>query len=392
MSGQRKGKVHPSTGWRKVRGVCCWGAGALGVLAGAGQLSLPDRWPNDRLEGAVLLIGSFALFPPVLRTIRQRVRVAASAAVPVIYAVLLVLLAALIGAPLTPTAAEQSRLQQAAMHQASGLLIAGQPDAARSALRKFIGRRSKDAQLAALLDRIEASKRPAADSMPAVPKRAEPASSERQQDPAAAYVERVQVYWMPEVRAMPETVQPEEEAVGKLLSQLNGLVVDIQDGGSLSMTSAQEKVRDQLKQAVSRKQAKLLPSLRRGYAETLDAKLFRHDVRVTASGPRSTVLRLTGGMFSLNANVEDTQNELASMVRQLRFGTVEYRWSPYLGETLRYDLRPPSDRSLGLWVGDSFENVFAEPSHTAKSEAAIRPHTPDPACVPALAAAVHLQC
>lgn len=160
------------------------------------------------------------------------------------------------------------------------------------------------------------------------------------QSPASIYAERVQTYWLPEVAAMPDAVPPEDEAVGKLMSAFDGMLMNIADGAKLNLNAKERASHEKLIGALARKQAKLFPDLRRRYAKALDAQMFRRDIRVTASG---ATLRLVGGPFVRNANIEDMETALAPTLMRFRFRRVEYRWNEQLGGITSYTLQSLPD-------------------------------------------------
>ena len=180
---------------------------------------------------------------------------------------------------------------------------------------------------------------------------AKQAPREAPQSAASVYAERVETYWLQEVAALPDTAPATDDAFGKLLTQIDGLVLNIEDGEKLNLDPAQKAMREKLIRVFSLKQAKLLPELRKRYAQALDAGLFRHDIRVSARG---TTLTLTGGDFVRNANVQDVQTGLEPVLARLRFRKVGYRWSQYLSDGLYYDLKPPADSVVVRWDGSQF--------------------------------------
>lgn len=183
------------------------------------------------------------------------------------------------------------------------------------------------------------------------PTAAKQVPQEAPQSAASAYAERVETYWLPEVAALPDTAPANDDAIGKILTQIDGLVLNIADGDKLNLDPGQKASRQKLIRALSLKQAKLLPELRKRYAQALDAGLFRDDIRVAARG---TTLTLTGGVFARNANVQDMQTALEPVLARLRFRRIDYRWSPYLSDGLFYDLKPPADSVVARWDGSQF--------------------------------------
>ncbi len=375
-----------------LRAISCWIAGLFLAFAGVALLVSRESWPNDRVAGGVIALAALLLLPPVLRRIRLRLTWTKSRWVPFVFGCLIIPIGFAIGAPFTPTGQARDQLREWAVVEARKALGAGDATAAQRVLRRF--RSDHDQTVDRLLARADAAgpKTSRSPSPSASAPRIQPAVAENCQSPAAAYAERISTYWLPEAQSLPAVPSDTEDAVGVLLSKIDGLVVDIKDGDDLPLSPAQLTARGQLVATVSAKQRTLFPVMRKHYADGLGAKLFRRDIRVTASGPRSSVLRLTGGMFSLNANIEDMQKELEPVVRPLRFAKVEYRWSSYFDETVSYRLHPPADETVGQWTGDQFEKLGKIEAHAVKSNAVGGPRVHDPACVPALAAAAHLHC
>jgi hypothetical protein len=165
-------------------------------------------------------------------------------------------------------------------------------------------------------------------------------------DAAADYVERVETYWLPQAQALPSAAPAGGDAYGALLTELEALRSYIADGERLTLTPPQRAIHRRFVSALSAKQQQLLPGFRRNYAELLRTQLFRREIVVSVSGRRADTLRLTGPLFSLNANVEDMQTELDPVLRRLRFRRVEYRWSRYVNDGYHYDLQPVPDAAL----------------------------------------------
>lgn len=339
-------------GWKGIGTFGCWFAAAMLALSGLGSLLLPMSWPNDRVAGALTVMAAPLLMPPVLARLRARAAWMHPFWVPVLLAMLIHPIALVISRPFTPTGKARVRLRTLAASEARQKIAAGDLRIAQARLDRFSD--DHDPTIDRLLTEITAARAKKSPAIAAPTAPPSPAFREKLQDAASMYAERVETYWLPQARALPDAPPAESATFGTLLTQIDGLFIDAAEGSALSLTAAQQANRSKLMAVLSEKQAKLLPAMRRDYAKALDAKLFRDDMRVAAQG---TTLTLTGGMFVRNANVEDMQTELSSMVNQLRFRRVVYRWSQYNTDGLRYDLDPPADRKLGRWNGTAFVAV-----------------------------------
>ena len=330
---------------------CCLAAGMI-ALTGAILLLAPTSWPNDRVAGGLALAGSALLLPPVLSQLRRRVSSMRPAWVPVAIAVCILPAAFIIANPFRPTGEAKARLRAFTVVTARQEIASGDFSRARHLLERFSD--DHDPAVNRLLAEIHASQakpalpEPTPSSSPTIAATAGPAN------PSSIYAERIESYWIPQARALPDIAPDDDPTFGKLLTQIEELVIDAADGSDLPLTPAQRAGRSKFMAILSEKQAKLLPAMRRKYAKTLDVKLFRDDVRVSAQG---TTMTMTGGVFVRNANIEDMETELGPVVNRLRFRRIAYRWSRYLNDGLHYDLDAPADRKLARWDGSRFTEI-----------------------------------
>lgn len=340
--------------WSQVRAACCWIGGSVLLLGGLTTAASPASWPNDVVTGVVGMLISPIFIPPLLRRLRERLPVLRPVWAPFFLWIAAGPIATVAGLPLLPSDARQEQLKVEAVADANRLLVAGKPFQAQMKLSKFSRLQQSDPAIAAVFAKIAAAERArksvAEPETPATAA-AKKAPREAPQSAASVYAERIETYWLPEVEALPDTVPANDDAVGKLLSQIDGLVLNIEDGEKLNLDAAQKSSRSKLVAALSRKQVKLLPKLRKRYALALDAGLFRDDIRVSAIG---STLRFVGPPFVRNANVDDMQTSMLPMVNRLRFRRVEYRWSPYFADGVHYDLIPPRDAVVARWDGTQF--------------------------------------
>lgn len=384
-------------GWSAVRALCCWIGGGMLLLGGFILAVSPASWTNDVVAGVIGMAVSPILFPPILRRLRERLPALRPAWVPILMWIAIGPFATLAGLPFKPSPARQEQPKVEAIADANRLLAAGRLLQARARLSKFSGAAKRDPKVSAILAKIDAQDRKASSApIPAPAATSQPATvatktalNEPMQTPAENFAERLREYWIPEAEALP-TTPPEGEAYGKLLSQIDGLAQKLEDGNGLALDSAQAKDRARFISVLAAKQNVLLPAMRKRYAEALAQKLFRDDIIVSSSGPGAGTLRFTGGAFARNANVEDMQQSMQSVLQRLRFHRVEYRWSRYLHDGYDYNLKPPADAAIGYWQGESFTRTDQRRPEPTPSPA--KAHAHDPACVPALAAQVHMKC
>ena len=88
------------------------------------------------------------------------------------------------------------------------------------------------------------------------------------------------------------------------------------------------------------------PKMRVAYAKNLAKIMWEHDIYVTATGSRNINLNMTGGYFSLNANIKDAEGTLEPIAKKLRFKKVLYRWDKIASEYTYYDLKTFGDDEL----------------------------------------------
>ncbi len=130
--------------------------------------------------------------------------------------------------------------------------------------------------------------------------------------PASDFAERVQTYWLPQLKALPTTPPADTDEYGKRLSAIQEFAQVVADAEGLTFSPAQLQLVARFRAALSAKQIALFPILRRRYSELLNEKLFRSDIEVRIAGPAARTLRLTSGAFALNASIEDMQTALGS--------------------------------------------------------------------------------
>lgn len=90
-------------------------------------------------------------------------------------------------------------------------------------------------------------------------------------------------------------------------------------------------------------QKKEFPKLRAAYIELSRSKLWEHDIEVHGKG---TSITYTAGIFASNASIKAFHEELRSMLYDLRFQRVNYKWYKHDDDYQYYTLHAPKDDEL----------------------------------------------
>lgn len=309
-----------------------------------------DGWWNEVVTGVLTAAGAVLLAPPVIEKLGRRWPRLRPMWVPLLFLVALLAIPSWLARPLAPDANEQRVLRKEALLDARKFMAVGEFQKAKARISRFAKAPDPDGAVAAITaklrhagNEVPGAKSGGAGVQSTSAKQAAPANFP---DPAVVYVERVQEYWLPEVQSLPASAPAGGPDFGALLTRLEYFRSLVADGEALSLTPKQGAVLEDFKAAVRTKQRALYPSFRRQYAEMLRAQMFRNDVDVSAAGEGARTLRLTGPIFVRNANIEDTQQALASALERMRIARTEYRWSRHGGTTTYYDLKPPADGDL----------------------------------------------
>ncbi|MEG3181821.1 hypothetical protein [Sphingomonas sp. LT1P40] len=346
--------------------VLCWILGTAYILAGFGNLlGFPQA---SGAAGLVRIAGGIVLLPPILRRIENHFPLVRRAWAILLFAfVVLPIMLLLVGPSLTftplQTAAERPGPGISSATAVSPSVTPVMPSPSKLKAAQRFGEIPADHMLRPVQDALNAgdvdlslrllSERNALDDADRPLKQRliaaiQKASDEQiGRDPGVEYAERIDSYWLPQVRALPSTAPESDEAFGKLRTSLAGIAADVEDNAGLKLSGEQALKRKELIDALAAKQRSLFPAMRRRYAKALDAKLFRRDIRVVTTGTGDSTLLVTGRLFSFNANIEDTQNVIREAATSLRFKKVSYRWSAHIDKRTTYDLNVPSDPAIG---------------------------------------------
>lgn len=90
-------------------------------------------------------------------------------------------------------------------------------------------------------------------------------------------------------------------------------------------------------------QKREFPKLRSSYIAVSKKLLWEHNIDVSGSG---TSITYTAGLFANNANIKAYHEELRSILYDLRFQRVNYKWYKYDDEYTYYTMHAPKDDAL----------------------------------------------
>jgi hypothetical protein len=131
------------------------------------------------------------------------------------------------------------------------------------------------------------------------------------------------------------------------LSLLNGFATTLQTAQATELPAEGKAQADKLRIQLSALQVRLMPTIRKSYTKLLGQKLWEHDVEVRSQG---TTLTLVGGVFAANANIQQTQEGLAPLLRKLRFTRVYYKWTEAAPRFTHYDFTQAyPDTAIVVW-------------------------------------------
>ena len=118
-------------------------------------------------------------------------------------------------------------------------------------------------------------------------------------------------------------------------------------GGTKPDTPPLAAARKKFRAALSAKQAKVYPVLRRAYIKLIANKVWADNVIVRG---KDRHIIYTSAMFASNGNIQTAYDGLAFDLRKLRFKRVSFPWYQG-GSGYYYDLDVPSDTTVVIWPG-----------------------------------------
>jgi hypothetical protein len=167
-------------------------------------------------------------------------------------------------------------------------------------------------------------------------------------DPAAEFVELIETYWLPEVRAI-SSAEPKTNAdIQRFVSRFEEFGRILDDNASYRLTVAQARVRSRFVNELTAKQREVFPRIRKLYAAGLSAVLWRADVETKLTTGRSTTLQLTSVHFARTANIEDVYRGVSPGLGKFRFKKAEFRRREG-ADGYSYPVDAPGDGAIGYW-------------------------------------------
>jgi hypothetical protein len=213
-------------------------------------------------------------------------------------------------------------------------------------------------------------------------------------DPAATLMDRIDTYWLPELKKMTPPGDPGE--VAKIRLALENYARSLEDAKLAALSAQQRSRRRDFLAALAAKQRTLFPAMRRLTSQALRSGLFRADIDIEIVGRAASTVRLSSFRFTSNANIADAFAGLSEPLRRLRFKRAEFGTGS--GVRYHYALDVPPDTAIGYWEPNAeFVDVEkrtadnAQPAGSAGTDKD-RPANRDPSCIPEVAAGAGLEC
>ena len=94
------------------------------------------------------------------------------------------------------------------------------------------------------------------------------------------------------------------------------------------------KLANELAKQVSRVQVAMYPIMRKAFAETASANLWKANGQARTVGEGSKIMVFTSPAYASNANIAESQQTIGSALINLRFSQVRYEW--YVGSEYQY--------------------------------------------------------
>lgn len=103
-------------------------------------------------------------------------------------------------------------------------------------------------------------------------------------------------------------------------------------------------------------QQRTLPGLRLAMKKQAQKTLWEQDITVSVAGAGNTTIVFVGYHFAANANIQQVQDELESLLLQLRFKVSRYQWQEG-SKGWQYELKTPPDAAIRMFKFNQFVEV-----------------------------------
>ena len=170
----------------------------------------------------------------------------------------------------------------------------------------------------------------------------------------ADFPDKVNTSFIPQVANLslsePDTLDDlwkRENEIEVLATFLDGDRLTNPDGTEHPDRPEMAAARKKFHAALSAKQAKVYPVLRRAYIKLIANKVWADNVIVRG---KDRHIIYTSAMFASNGNIQTAYDGLAFDLRKLRFKRVSFPWYQG-GNGYYYDLDVPSDSTVVIWPG-----------------------------------------
>jgi hypothetical protein len=128
-------------------------------------------------------------------------------------------------------------------------------------------------------------------------------------------------------------------------------VNDLHAAGKIQQSEKLSVAADTLRKKLVETQREALPQLRDAYGPALRKALWEEDGSAKTFGTQFRTIDVVHPGFASNKNIKVFHSEARSVLAQLRFTRVNYKWIKDPIEFSYFDLDPPKDTDLVVWKG-----------------------------------------
>ena len=165
----------------------------------------------------------------------------------------------------------------------------------------------------------------------------------------AAYIEQLdrEIASIPGVQVSKYTSDTSPINTGLLLIGAWALLYE--EGDSLDFNEEVRKKRQQFRQLLVRKQAKMLPLMRDAYGPAMRRQLWEADGSARTIGAGYRTVEFVSAAFARNANIKQFHLEIRENLMMMRFTRAQYKWIKLASEFSYYTMESPEDTEIVKW-------------------------------------------